>query len=95
MKIQVGDTIYDHEPNRLLNSDAILVKRRTGMTIPEWQQGLQDDDPEAIKALVFLLKQKAGENPDWDTLDFDHGDLDYLSDGPVEQPAPKEDAPEV
>jgi hypothetical protein len=89
--VKVGEKTYSHETRSLLNSEAIRVKRQIGMTIPEWQQGLDEQDPEAQKALVFLLMDRAGENPEWETLDFDHGDLDYeaAEDAPA---GPKEDA---
>jgi hypothetical protein len=93
VKVKVGEQTYEHNRNSLLNSDAVTVKRQTGMTVPEFQQGLVDDDPDAVKALVFLLKRRAGEDPDWETLDFDHADLEYLPDEQVEEPGPKEAAP--
>lgn len=93
MKITLAGVTYDHDPNKLLNSDAIKVKRLTGMTVATWQQGLLTDDPEAVKALVWLLKVRAGEDPDWDELDFDHAELIYGDQPDEQQPGPKEDAP--
>lgn len=90
MKITVEGKTYEHDPNRLLNSEAITVKRLTSMTIPEWQTGLDGDDPEAVKALVFLLKRRAGEDPDWNTLDFDHAQLTFDGD---DRPDGDEQAP--
>lgn len=94
MKLRVDGKVYEHDPNRLLNSEARLVKRLVGMTIPEFQDGLGADDPDALAALVFIVKQRAGEDPDWDTLDFDHTTLAFVDDAAeVSEPAPKEAAP--
>lgn len=94
MKVKVDGKAYEHDRETLLIQDARTVKRLTGMTIPEWQLGLVNDDPDALVALVFLLKQKAGENPDWDTLNFDFARLEFIpdeSEGDTE-PGPKDEA---
>lgn len=93
IKVTVGDKVYEHDRTTLLISDAIQIKRLTGMTIREWQQGLIDDDPDSLKGLVWLLKSKAGENPDWDELDFDFATLEFGPEDTAEVDGPKEDAP--
>lgn len=94
MKVKVDGKTYEHDRTSLLINDAIQVKRQTGMTIPEWQVGLVRDDPDALKALVFLLKQRAGEDPDWDSLDFDFAGLEFIPDeAPEDEPGPKDAAP--
>lgn len=90
MKVIVDGTKYDYDATRLLISEAMEVKQRTGMNMQAWQQGLADIDPYAVKALVFLLKKRAGERPDWDTLDFDLGGLEMVEDEVPD--GPKEDA---
>lgn len=93
MKVKVEGVTYDYDASRLLISEAMEVKQRVGMNLTTWQQGLADLDPAAVKMLVFLLKRRAGEQPDWETLDFDLGGMEMLDDEPEVETGPKGVAP--
>lgn len=90
MKIKVDGREYEYDPNRLLFSEAAFVQKKTGMKIQEWQQGLADMDAFALAGVVYIVRKRAGETPDWDTLDFDIASLEFVDDDEAEQPAPKE-----
>lgn len=91
MIIKVAGVAYDYDAGKLMISEAMEIKQRTGMNLQAWQQGLEDMDPFAVKALVYLLKQRAGEGPSWDTLDFDLGELEQIPDAaPEVDSGPKE-----
>jgi len=78
VKITVEGVVYDHDPSRILVSEAIDVQEKLdGMTMLRWQQGLQQQEPLETKALVYLLKKRAGEKVDWDTLDFNLVDVEF------------------
>lgn len=83
MKVTVDGTVYDYDDEKLAFRDALEIQQRTGMTMRQWQQGLNDMAPDAVGALVYMLKKQAGEQVDWDTFDFDMGTLEF------------EDTPEV
>lgn len=71
MKITVEGVVYDHDPKVMLVSEALDVQAKLdGMSMARWQQGLNQQEPLETKALVYLLKKRAGEKVDWDTLDF-------------------------
>lgn len=89
MKVTVDGQVYDYDDDKLMFSEAADILQRTGMSMRQWQQGLNELNPFAVKALVFLLKKRAGENPDWDTLDFDLGSLDF-EDAAEADPTPAE-----
>lgn len=80
MKITVDGKTYDHDANRLPVSEAILLGQLTGMTFKAWQTGLAEMDPVALKGLVYLIKLRAGERPDWASLDFDIASLEVADD---------------
>lgn len=95
MKVIVDGTTYTWDPTRMLYSEAAFLQKTVGMKLTEWQKALQDQDVFAAAGLVYLMKKRAGETPDWDTLDFDVNTIRYIpeSTDEVEEPAPKEDGP--
>lgn len=88
MKIVVGDQTYEHDPARFMSSEARAVKRAIGMNPDEFNKGLGEDDPDAVAALVWILRRRAGE-PDlaFDDCDFNLSELKFLPDEPDPTPA--------
>jgi hypothetical protein len=82
MKVTVDGQVYDYDPTRLMLTEAIEVQEKTGLNLKRWQAGLEQMDAFAVKALVYLLKKRAGETPDWATLDFDLAGLEIEDDSP-------------
>lgn len=91
MKVTVDGTVYEYDPTRLMLTEAIEVQEKTGLNLKRWQLGLEEMDAFAIKALVYLLKKRAGESPDWQRLDFDIAGLD-IEDDEIPDPPPAEAA---
>ena len=92
MKIKVDGTTYEYDAERLLFSEAAFVQKKTGLKLQEWQKGLAEMDAYAVAGLVYILKKRAGEQPDWDSLDFDIAGLEFVAEDGVEEPSPKEAA---
>lgn len=86
MRITVEGKTYQHDENRLNVSEAILLEQLTGMTFMQWQEGLGAMSPLAMKGLVYLIKVRAGEQPDWLSLDFNMAAIDVQEDEAVEVP---------
>lgn len=82
MKIIVHGQAYDYDAARLQVNEAILIHQLTGLNLQKWQAGLGDMDPYAVKALVWLIKRRAGEQVEWEALDFDLGSVE-LADAEV------------
>ena len=82
MTVTVDGVKYDHDSEKVLNSELILVGDQTGMSPAVWQRKLNEDDGLAMKALVFMLKKRAGEDVDWNTLDFAQGGMEFDLDEP-------------
>lgn len=93
MKVSIDGQVYEYDATRLLFSEVAFVQKKTGMKLQEWQAGLGEMDAFAVAGLVYILKKRAGEQPDWDTLDFDMASLDFIDDEAPQEPAPKEGAP--
>lgn len=92
MKVIIDGKRYDWEGERLLFSEAAFIQKKTGFKPQEWQKALGEFDSFAVAGLVYIIKKRAGEQPDWDTLDFDINSLQYeVEDADeAEDPAPKE-----
>lgn len=88
MIILVKGDKYEFDENKLMTVEARLIKKNTGMGIAEWGEAIQKGDPDALIALIFLAKKRAGEAPRWN--DFD--DLDLINDIDVESD-PDDDEP--
>src|SRR5699024_8785633 len=75
VKISVDGTTYDFDQSRLMLSEARLIEKSTGMTIPRWQKALDDFNSDALAGLVLLLRRRNGETE----LQFDDVDFDVAS----------------
>lgn len=90
MRIIVEGTSYDFDMKKLLVSEAIFIQEKTGLKFRAWQTALTEGDALATKCLVYILKWRAGESPDWNVLDFDLGSIEAEDETEVEEPGPKE-----
>lgn len=74
MKLTLNGTTYESRLMQLFTmsiGEARIIKRQTGLTIADWQDGvksLERVDPDVFVSLVYLLKSRAGETVDWDEL---------------------------
>lgn len=81
MRLKIGDDTYDLSWNTLLIAEAKFVKKHTGMTVPEFSQGFEALDPDALQAGIYLAKKRAGEIVRYEDLeDIDIADIDILPD---------------
>lgn len=62
---------YEFDRNKLALTEAISLKKASGFTVRGFQDGLNDLDPEALQAMVWLAKQRAGEAVRMQDIDFE------------------------
>jgi hypothetical protein len=76
VRVTVEGTVYEWGSRRLLNTEAILIKRKLGMNVNDWYAAIKDSDPEAVTCMVWLARRRAGE-PElrYDDVEFDLGDI--------------------
>ena len=93
MKISVDGTSYDFDQGRLMLSEARLIEKNTGMTIPRWQKALDEFNSDALAGLVLLLRRRAGETElQFEDVEFDVASLTIDDDAPAAPPHPPEAA---
>jgi hypothetical protein len=76
LEITVDGKPYQYDPAKLLNTEAKAIQRFTGLKMSEFQTALGDENIDAITALVWLVRKRAGEVelvPD--DVEFDLGRL--------------------
>src|SRR5947199_5118912 len=67
----IDGTEYEFDQNKLALSESIAVKKVTGLTVKTFQEGLGEMDPEALQAMVWLAKRRAGEAVRLQDIEFD------------------------
>lgn len=67
----VDGTKYDFDDDKLSNVEAIALKKVSGLMPDVFFKGINEVDPEAITALVWLAKRRAGEHVKYGGLEFD------------------------
>jgi hypothetical protein len=84
--------VYEYDSTRLMLTEAIEIQEKTGLNLKRWQAALQELDAYAVKALVYLLKKRAGESPDWAAMEFDLAGLEIDDDDETPDPSEAEPA---
>lgn len=69
MKFSYDGKRYQLDPENLSVAEGRLIKEHAGMTLKQWQQGLEDIDPDAVAVLVFLAVKRSGGTIEWHDLD--------------------------
>jgi len=61
LEITVDGKPYMYDPAKLMNTEAKAIQRFTGLKMSEFQTALGDENIDAITALVWLVRKRAGE----------------------------------
>jgi len=75
IKFKLDGETYEYDDTSLSVKEARIIKKNAGMGLVSWARGLADGDPDALVAMVWLAKTRAGEAIRWQDLD----DLDLAS----------------
>lgn len=71
--IEGDDTEWEFDENTLFVDEARIIQKHSGYGVNELSQGLQKGWPDALVAMLFLTKRRAGVAVQW--KDFDHFNL--------------------
>ena len=85
-KVTVDGQVYDYDPSKMLNTEAIALQKVTGMRMAEWTTALTQGDAYALTGLVWLLWRRNGREVAFDEVEFDIGSIDLTDD---EEPEPE------
>jgi hypothetical protein len=69
LKFTIEGRTYDYDETSMPVKEARLIKKHTGFGIVTMANGLREGDPDALVAMIFLAKRRAGEVVRWQDLD--------------------------
>jgi hypothetical protein len=95
MKIEYEGETLEFDLEEVTVSQATVLKRRLGLTLLSLDQGLMDGDPDALRAVMWLIQTQAGKKVDIDELDFKIVKLANAIQAAVEKDAEDRDADEA
>jgi hypothetical protein len=61
LRVKFDDQALQFDDDRMLNTEAIALKKVTGLTLDQIIDGLNSRDPEAQTAMVWLARRRHGE----------------------------------
>jgi hypothetical protein len=70
MKVDYEGKTYNFELEEITVSQATVLKRRLGLTLLSLDAGLNEGDPDALRAVYWLMLDQSGERVDIDEVDF-------------------------
>ena len=94
-KVTIDGQVFDYDPNRMLNTEAIALQKVTGMRMQEWTTALTEGDAFALTGLVWLLFRREGREMPFDEVEFDIGSIALEEDAEPEVEAGPTEAAEV
>lgn len=96
IKLTVEGTSYEWDSERLLVAEARELKLHTGFTPPRWLAALDEQDPDALAALIYMAKKRAGETlrfSDLDGLDYADFEMEAVEPEPEGQDGEQAEVP--
>lgn len=70
MKIEYEGETLNFDLEEITVQQATVLKRKLGLTLLSLDQGLLEGDPDALRAVYWLIRTQSGETVDIDTVDF-------------------------
>lgn len=70
MIVKFEDEELDFSLDEITVSQATTLKRKLGLTLIGLDAGLSDGDPDALRAVYWLMQTQAGKRVDIDSVDF-------------------------
>ena len=70
MQVKYEGKDYTFDLDEITVSQATTLKRKLGLTLLGLDQGLREGDPDALRAVFWLMKEQSGERTDIDMVDF-------------------------
>jgi hypothetical protein len=70
LRLALDDQTYEIDLRTILNVEAIEIQKRTGYAYDEWLTKCDEGDPQAITAMVWLMRKRAGDILRYSEVEF-------------------------
>ncbi len=67
---------WDFDPNKLLNVEAEIIERHTGLTFAEVIENMSKGSMLALHGILFVLLKRSDPTLKWDSVQFSLSELD-------------------
>ena len=78
VRVKLGDEAYDFDRSSLMFTEVVDIENATGLAFGEWQAELGRYSIRAVAGLLHVLRKRAGVPSDFETMDFEVGQLDVI-----------------
>lgn len=89
LEVGFAGKTYEYDPDSLLVSEFRQIKKVTGLSRKGWYEGLNDDDPDAVAALIYILRRRTGEDVRFADIDGEWSSLTITRQGGAEEEEPE------
>ena len=72
--------VWPFEPGRIMNAEAEVIEKRTGMTFVQWTDAVLEGSMLATHGLLFVLLKRENPTLKWDDVQFCIDDVDFEPD---------------
>lgn len=93
MKIEYEGQTLTFDLDEITVQQATVLKRKLGLTLMGLDKGLMEGDPDALRAVFWLIQTQSGNKVDIDEVDFKVVKLANAIQEAVEAQAAEEEAP--
>lgn len=79
LRFTVDGVKWEFDDDRLLNTEAIALRKVSGLTYGQLYDGIAEGDAAALTALVWLARRRAGETVKFSAVEFDLAELGLVA----------------
>ena len=77
MILHAGEEKWEISPDDILNIEAIMIKKKTGLDFQPWLEAMGRMDPEAITAFVWVAKKRVEPTTRYEDIQFRLASIEF------------------
>lgn len=77
MIVKAGDDKFDISPKDILNTEAMLIKKKIGLDFQTWLEAMGKMDAEAVTALIWIARRRTNPTERYEDVVFPLGAVEF------------------
>ncbi len=77
MIVTAGGDKYEISPKDILNTEAMLIKKKIGLDFQPWLEAMGRMDAEAVTALIWIARRRTEPNVRYEEISFPLGAVEF------------------